>query len=128
MMIKVLVCGGRDYNEKETVFDFLDHINAKYHIICIIHGAARGADTLAGEWATTRNILVEAYPADWNKYGKSAGPIRNRQMLVEGKPDAVIAFPGGKGTENMIRQAIYFGFSECLNLDYCNEPITVLFK
>jgi hypothetical protein len=108
-MIKVLVCGGRDYNDKEVVFGFLDHINEKYYIICVAHGAARGADTLADDWAKAHNILVEAYPADWNKHGKSAGSIRNRQMLVDGKPDVVIAFPGGKGTENMIRQAKHRG-------------------
>jgi len=49
------------------------------------------------------------FPADWSRHGKSAGPIRNRQMLIEGRPDIVVAFPGGKGTANMIKQAVEAG-------------------
>jgi hypothetical protein len=71
----------------------------------LIEGEAPGADTLAREWATEQGIPVERYPADWNRHGKAAGPIRNRRMLVEGKPDLVVAFPGGRGTANMISQA-----------------------
>ena len=46
-----------------------------------------------------------AYPANWKKHGRAAGPIRNKQMLEEAKPDLVIAFPGGAGTANMVKQA-----------------------
>jgi UDP-N-acetylmuramoylalanine-D-glutamate ligase len=48
---------------------------------------------------------LEVYPADWKLHGKSAGHIRNQQMLDESKPDIVIAFPGGRGTANMIKRA-----------------------
>jgi hypothetical protein len=68
----------------------------------IIHGAAKGADTLAGRWAKEFNIPVLVFPADWKKYGRRAGPIRNAQMLSEGKPNLVVAFPGGRGTANMV--------------------------
>jgi hypothetical protein len=71
----------------------------------IIHGAAPGADTLAGQWAADKGIPVEAFPADWEKHGRAAGPIRNKQMLDDGKPDLVVAFPGGWGTANMCKQA-----------------------
>jgi hypothetical protein len=78
--------------------------------ITIIHGAARGADTLAGLFAKMFGTKVEAYPADWDTHGKAAGPIRNQQMLDEGKPDLVVAFPGGAGTKHMKETAARRGF------------------
>lgn len=74
-------------------------------VTCVIHGAAPGADFLAGWWAMTNNIPVRAFPADWRKYGKRAGFRRNQQMLDEGKPDIVFAFPGGNGTKDMVKRA-----------------------
>jgi hypothetical protein len=75
----------------------------------VIHGAARGADTIAGWLAEQRGLQVMEFPAQWQKYGKSAGPIRNKQMLDEGKPDKVYAFYSDKkksrGTANMAKQA-----------------------
>lgn len=99
---RVLVCGGRDYDDKETIYDVLDALHTDIGIICIISGAARGADTLAINWAEDRAIPLHKYPANWDKYGKQAGALRNQQMLDEGKPDMVIAFPGGKGTADMV--------------------------
>jgi hypothetical protein len=74
--------------------------------ITIISGEARGADTLAKEYATECGWDYEGYPADWRVYGKGAGYVRNRQMLVEGKPDLVVAFPGGNGTKMMTELAM----------------------
>jgi hypothetical protein len=77
----------------------------------LIHGGATGADTLAGYAAETLDVSFGAtwgvvkYRADWKKHGKAAGFKRNQQMLDEGKPDLVIAFPGGKGTADMVRRA-----------------------
>lgn len=75
----------------------------------LIHGAARGADALADEWAVqdgdSEGLTVEAYPAAWDKYGKRAGYIRNQQMLDEGDPDIVVAFRSAgesRGTDIMI--------------------------
>jgi hypothetical protein len=99
--MRVLVCGGRDYSDSEYLFQALDAVNPDE----ICHGGARGADELAGAWAKSRSIKCKVFHADWAKHGKGAGPIRNKQMLVEFKPDCVIAFPGGRGTANMISQA-----------------------
>lgn len=103
-MIKILVCGGRNFNDKETLYGKLDKISRilSGRDITIIHGAARGADSLANDWATDRKVQIEAFPADWNRHGKAAGPIRNQQMLTEGKPDVIVAFSGGSGTAHMI--------------------------
>ncbi len=73
--------------------------------ILIIHGGAKGADRIADEWAVVNWTLLEEYKADWDTHGKAAGAIRNRQMIIEGKPDVVLAFPGGPGTANMVKQA-----------------------
>jgi hypothetical protein len=77
--------------------------------ITIIEGGATGADSAAADFATVHYCQLEEYKADWKKHGTSAGPIRNRQMLEDGKPDIVLAFPGGKGTANMIAQARAYG-------------------
>ncbi len=106
MKKKVLVCGGRDYNDREIVQRTLDRIKPAE----IIHGAARGADTLAGEYAQDHGIPCRRFPADWRRHGRSAGFLRNRQMLDEGKPDLVVAFPGGPGTRNMVKTALERGF------------------
>lgn len=70
-----------------------------------MQGGAKGVDTFAREWAVTYPAIKRwVAKADWDRYGKSAGPIRNKRMLDWG-PDLVVAFPGGKGTANMIKQA-----------------------
>lgn len=100
--MRVLVCGGRDYSDEETLFSTLDKLHEKNPISCIISGMASGADSLAIYWAEERRVGYEAYPAQWKKHGKSAGPIRNQHMIDEGKPDYCVAFPGGRGTADMV--------------------------
>lgn len=101
--MKVLVCGSRHFNDEGLLRSVLDTKS----ISKIIHGMARGADTLGGEYARLHGIPVDAYPALWDTYGRRAGPIRNAQMLKEGQPDLVVAFrgPNSRGTQNMIDQA-----------------------
>lgn len=99
--MRVLVCGGRDYSDKDNLYSILDKIHEKYSISVIIQGCASGADWLAAEWAFDYGIDCEYYPADWDTFGKTAGLLRNQQMLNT-KPDLVVAFPGGKGTAHMI--------------------------
>jgi len=103
--MKVLVCGGREFDDFTMLCDAMDAIDAKRRIKTVIHGAACGADSLAGSWAHARGCKVQMFPADWKKDGKAAGPIRNQRMLDEGKPDMVVAFPGGRGTADMVRRA-----------------------
>jgi hypothetical protein len=107
--MRVLVCGGRDYKDYDKVKEVL---NAVGHIDTIIHGAARGADTLAGRYAAEMGIAVIEYPALWSVYGRRAGPERNERMLRQSNPDLVVAFPGGTGTAHMINLAI----SKCVRV------------
>lgn len=94
---KVLVCGGRDYANRSAVFAELNALSP----VRIIQGGAAGADRLAMEWAALNEVACLTVPAQWKKYGRRAGPIRNRHMLHE-KPNLVLAFPGGRGTRNML--------------------------
>lgn len=98
----VLVCGGRDYTDWDTVWGVLDdHVHRED---IIVQGGAKGADALAVQWARESGVPSAEVLADWEAFGKSAGAIRNSWMLRL-KPDKVIAFPGGKGTANMIKLA-----------------------
>lgn len=94
--MRVCVTGGRNYSVTEKVTDALSALSPSV----VIHGGASGVDTIAGSWATLHDIPVMVFPANWKVYGPSTGPIRNRQMLVQSKPDVLVVFPGGKGTAN----------------------------
>lgn len=102
-MVNVLVCGGRDYRDKARVYAELDALAPTMG--GLMSGGAPGADTLAWDWAWSRGFHCERYMADWKAHGKAAGPIRNERMLVEGKPDLVLAFKGGRGTQDMVSRA-----------------------
>lgn len=102
--MRVLVTGGRDFSDRKLLFETLDRLHSTHVFSVLIHGDASGADRLAGEWAAAAGVRVEAHPAEWKKHGRAAGPIRNSMMLEE-KPGLVIAFPGGKGTADMVRKA-----------------------
>ena len=109
---RVLVCGGRDYDDRERLFRVLDEAlqaaTLSGKTFTLVHGGARGADALAGVWATDRKItdeggVVRVYDADWETHKRAAGPIRNIKMLTESKPHVIIGFKGGRGTAHMIR-------------------------
>lgn len=106
--MRVLVCGGRDFENYTRVHQLLDGVHERHGITELIHGGARGTDSLAKQWADANKVTSRAFPADWEKYGKAAGMIRNKQMLLEG-PRLVVAFPGGRGTANMIALAEKLG-------------------
>ena len=104
-MKRVIVCGGRDYTNRKAVRDTLEKVKRKHGPFVVIHGCARGADTLAGQEAAKMELGIMEFPAEWNKYGKRAGYVRNKQMLYQGKANAVVAFDGGRGTAMMVKLA-----------------------
>ncbi len=99
---RLLVCGDRKWSDYQKVLDTIERIMPEV----VIHGAATGADEMAGRAADALGIPVEVFPADWQKYGRAAGPIRNKQMLNEGQPDLVLAFHDdighSRGTKHMV--------------------------
>ena len=105
-MSRILVCGDRNYRDYNKIWSILSEFDSD---TTVIHGNCRGADKMAGFAAELQGMKVLTYPAEWKKYGSSAGPIRNNRMLVEGEPDVVIAFHENilksKGTKNMMEQA-----------------------
>ena len=119
-MTNILVCGGRGYYKYSKVWQTLGNLitdawfKDPEDAITIIQGGATGADFCAkifalDEYDQVPLIQHKEFPADWKTHGKAAGSIRNQQMLDEGKPDIVVAFPGGAGTADMIRRATAAG-------------------
>jgi hypothetical protein len=106
MIKKVIVAGSRNYNDKKKVFKVLDLLltHPKYEIE-IVSGLARGPDSYGKEWAKLHGITCHEFPANWNKYGKRAGYIRNEQMAEFS--DILLAFWDGssKGTQHMVNLA-----------------------
>lgn len=118
---RFIVCGGRDYFNVAGIFSALDRLHAEKGIACVIHGAAKGADTIAQRWAIRRRVPFEDYPAKWGvldvpgavikrradgtEYNAVAGIQRNSWMLQIALPDGTVAFPGGDGTADMVKQS-----------------------
>ena len=103
--MRVLVCGGRNYDDPLRVSMELADIWDRHGRFVVIQGGANGADRLAREWCQRHRMSFVTVDADWEKHGKAAGPIRNQVMIDEYRPDLVVAFPGGRGTADMMARA-----------------------
>jgi hypothetical protein len=103
--LNVCIAGGRNYKFTPADIAWLDELSAEHGFQHVIVGGATGADHEAAKWWRSRNCgdLVWTYEADWKRYGKMAGPERNRRMAA--KADMVILFPGGRGTLSMAMAA-----------------------
>lgn len=108
-MQRVLVTGGRDFTDEGLVHDSLYGLHNVDPISALAQGGARGADSLAAAWARLNGVECFTYHARWTQYGKRAGILRNIEMCNAFKPDAVLAFPGGRGTYHMVRYALKCG-------------------
>lgn len=113
MSERVIVCGGRGYEDRAHVVSVLDALHGTRGIECVVEGGCRArrvdgtllsADRWAAWWARDYGIELVTVPANWEKHGKAAGPIRNAEMLRY-NPSLVIAFPGGRGTADMVTKA-----------------------
>ena len=99
--MKIVVTGGRSFSDREQVFRILYLLNLKR----VATGDANGADALVKQWCYLNLVTHVLYEAFWNRRGKAAGPERNERMLVNEKPDLLVAFAGGDGTEGCIELA-----------------------
>jgi hypothetical protein len=113
--VRIIVCGSRDWDDYGLFCSALEQCVAEVQALVIVHGAARGADTMADRWVSDRasmnyRVSVERHPADWDRHGKGAGPIRNRAMAKAGA-DRCLAFWDGesRGTLDMITVATQHG-------------------
>lgn len=106
-MYRVCVTGGRDFLDGIHVYEsldlFFDLVSGEKDFLntILVSGGARGADSLAIDWAKDREVNYHVYPAKWKTFGRSSGPLRNREMIEAGI-DHLIAFPGGPGTADMV--------------------------
>lgn len=115
-MLRIFVTGSRNWTDRNRLYTAIEAVcKARGHWnplndtakdVTIVHGAAKGADTLADDWAKTFLAEREPYPADWEQYGKAAGPMRNT-LMAKSHPDVCLAFlqPGSVGTVHAIKQA-----------------------
>jgi hypothetical protein len=119
--MKIIVTGGRGYADKEFLFTVLDRLHNDLDFTFVIHGAAAGADSLAGQWARERGVQEVVCPANWHKHSRRAGYLRNTAMadLVKGDEDvALVHFPGGVGTNMMVEIAEERGMTVINASDY----------
>ena len=107
--MKVIIAGGRDFSAPRfgDEWNLVCDLHQKYCFIEIISGGANGADRFGEFYAGDSGVPLKVFPAEWDKYGKAAGPIRNAQMAQYA--DAVILFPGGRGTDSMRKLAKEYG-------------------
>ena len=111
---KLLICGGRHFDDYSTleahVKKILSEHSLRYENIEIVSGHCEGADRLGERFAAEHGVPVKLFPADWKKYGRAAGPIRNKQMVdyISEFPDSIVlgfVSENSKGTKNTIKQA-----------------------
>lgn len=105
--MKVIIAGSRTISDRELVEAAIKA--SGFEITEVVCGMARGVDTVGLNWARDNNIPVKAFPADWEKYGRAAGPIRNKQMAEYAEALIAIMAPNSRGTKNMIETAIKRG-------------------
>lgn len=107
---RVLICGSRRYRNAAAIARYVGGLPSG---TVVIHGGAPGADSLADIYAHQNGLKTEAYPADWKRYGRGAGHVRNKQMLDKGRPTEVVAFvadpSNSPGTANTVLQALARG-------------------
>lgn len=105
--MRLIIAGGRDYQFTAEDLAFLDALHRQIGVTEVVSGAAPGADACGEAWAIANRIPVKLFPADWDKHGRAAGPIRNGLMAEYA--DGVALFPGGRGTASMKRLAMQRG-------------------
>lgn len=107
--MKVIIAGSRTITDYDLICRMCDRILSEQTDIEIVSGTARGVDKLGERYAKERDYILHKFPADWDKYGKGAGYLRNEEMAKYA--DALIAFWDGssKGTKNMIDLANRYG-------------------
>ena len=99
---RVIVCGSRKWSDRDRITDRLFDLPPSI----IVHGNAAGADRIAAQEAQKLGLLVESHPADWKRYGKGAGPIRNREMADAGAALCIAFWDGqSSGTLDMMCRA-----------------------
>ncbi len=101
--MKLIIAGGRDYPPSEQDVEYVTNLVEKEGVTEIVSGGARGADAFGESMAVDLDLDLKIFPADWDNNGKAAGFVRNAEMA--NYADAVLLFPGGRGTAHMRKMA-----------------------
>lgn len=120
---RALVTGGRDWDPKHVDYVFLqlDQIHKSSPLSVLINGKAAGFDSICRSWAISRDIPTIDCPANWKKYGRAAGPIRNQEMFDIYHPTILIVGDGGTGTKHM-HDYVKSKVDETFPIVYINKP------
>jgi hypothetical protein len=106
--VRLLVCGSRHWTNAPLIFNAIQDLDHIWPIECVIHGGARGADTMAAQVAERLGIFILTFAPDWKRYGRGAGVRRNQEMLDISKPTRWLAFTNNldtsRGTADMVRR------------------------
>jgi hypothetical protein len=116
--VKAIVCGGRGYGDCPMIYNALDYYHSINPFSLIIQGGAAGADYLAKQWAISRGVKHLEIRAEWKRYGRMAGAVRNQKMINDTNPCVVIAFPGGSGTADMVKRAKLCGIDVIKGIEW----------
>ncbi|MDU6748097.1 MAG: DUF2493 domain-containing protein [Bradyrhizobium sp.] len=109
--MRLLVCGGRHFEDAEMVHHELTALHWRKPISVVVHGSIAGVGIIAEAWARRHGIAVVRYPPNWEFYGKKAEGLRSDFMLTDSRPDFVVAFPGGRHTADLVQRAISVGLA-----------------
>lgn len=106
--MKLIIAGSRDITDIKVLYDYLPFVLDKVRVTEVVCGMAAGVDTLGFNWAVENNIPIKKFPADWVQYGKSAGPIRNKEMGKYADAALIICNNGSKGSINMLSNMLAY--------------------
>ena len=109
--MRLLVCGGRHFEDAEMVHHELTALHWRKPISVVVHGSIAGVGIIAEAWARRHGIAVVRYPPNWEFYGKKAEGLRSDFMLTDSRPDFVVAFPGWRHTADLVQRAINVGLA-----------------
>lgn len=116
--MKAIIAGGRNFTPEKDHYKWIVEMLVKYHVSEVVSGSCSGADRFGERAANHYSLKVTRFPAEWDKYGKSAGPKRNEKMAEYA--DICILFPGGRGTADMKARAKAHGLEVVDYIDATN--------
>lgn len=109
--MRLIIAGSRDFNNKEKVMEIIEYTITQQGLkpLVVLCGCAKGVDTIGAEWAFSKGIEIEYFPAKWKEKGKVAGILRNREMANAADTLLVIRKQDSKGSSNMKEEALKRG-------------------
>ena len=118
--MRTIIAGSRSINDYEALCKAVQE--SGFEISCVLSGAAAGVDALGERFALEHNIPIERFPADWKRFGRAAGPVRNRILAQHAKALIALMHPNSTGTRNMIQTAHQAGLKVHAKIIQTDNP------